>query len=113
MTTQIAQTGVRMKWNPDWDRKSLGTNEARKAVEGATDAAVTRAKALAPVGQGDYRDSIHAIVETVNGIWHGVVASDDFKAVWMERGAVSPTYTTPPRHPLQRGTEGAGIRVEA
>jgi len=102
---------VRIDFERDWDRKALGQTEARRAVEQATDAAVGSAKALAPFGQGDYRESIKAIVESVNGIWHGTVYSTDFKANWIERGAVSPTYTTPAVHPLQRGIEAQGINV--
>jgi hypothetical protein len=107
--------GLRIEWDRDWDRQALGQTEARRALEQATDRAVAAAKSLAPVDRapfgGDYRDSITAIVESVGGIWRATVYSTDFKANWVERGAVSPTYTTPAQHVLQRGIEAQGINV--
>jgi len=111
MTGLLDGKKLRIEWERDWDRRSLATDEAHDAVEHATEAAVAKAKTLAPVGQGDYRDSIEAIVQSVGGIWVGAIASSDFKAVWIERGAHSPTSTTPARHPLQGGAEAVGIRV--
>jgi hypothetical protein len=112
VSTTIGQgSKLRIDWKADWDRETLASVEAQRAVDQACKAAVAAAKTLAPVGDGDYRDSIGSIVEKVEGIWQGAVGATDFKANWIERGAVSPKYVTPARHPIQRGVEAQGIKV--
>lgn len=111
MTAPLSGSSLRVDWTRDWDRRSLASVEARRVLEQAGQAAVSRAQALAPVGQGDYRDSITSIVDSAEGAYRLVVYATDFKANWIERGAVSPTYTTPAQHPIQRGVESTGVKV--
>lgn len=111
MTGTTVGSRIRMKWDPDWDREVLASTDARRAVQQAAEAGAAAARRFAPVLSGDYQASIEAVVASVGGVWHGAVTASDFKAVWIERGATSPTYTTPPQHPLQRGVESTGIKV--
>lgn len=110
MSTTVSSQ-VRMNWDTDWDAEALRQPEARRAVEQAAELAAGLARRLAPVLSGAYRDSIHAEVDIRSGKPVGMVIADDFKANWIERGARSPTATTPARHPLQRGVEGTGVKV--
>lgn len=110
MSTTVSSK-MQMRWDSDWDDEAMRQPEARRAVEGAADAGAAAARQFAPVASGAYRDSIHGELDIRTGKPVGVVVADDFKANWIERGARSPTYTTPARHPLQRGVEATGVKV--
>ena len=111
MTGTTVSRRIRMKWDADWDREVLKSAEARKAAIAVADAGAAAAKRLAPVLSGDYQKSIEAVATLVSGVYVGSVVAVDFKAVWIERGATSPTYTTPAQHVLQRGVESTGVKV--
>jgi hypothetical protein len=112
MTTSVGSR-LAMKWDPDWDDEVRRSLDAKRAMEGVANSGAAAARRVAPVGQGDYQRSIKPVVASVGGAWVAAVVAEDWKAVWIERGAVSPTYTTPAMHVLQRGVESTGVKVVA
>jgi hypothetical protein len=111
MAGALGMGRLRIDWKAGWDEAVLRSAEAKRAVEAVAAQSESAAKALAPVGDGDYRDGISGEVEFREGQWVAVVVGRDFKTNWIERGAVSPTYVTPAQHPLQRGVESTGVKV--
>ena len=77
----------------------------------ATEAA-TAAKALAPVDDADYRDSIRAEVGKELRGYQARVNAYDFKAHWIEFGTGAP-FPTRAYAPLRRGAETTGLNVTA
>jgi hypothetical protein len=82
-------------------------NELRTIAESVA----SNAEGLAPVDEGDYRDSIEVDVTVDGGEAVAIVKAGDWKAGWIEFGASSPTYTMPAHAPLRRGAEQAGLKV--
>jgi hypothetical protein len=111
MASALTTGRLRIDWKPGWDEAVLRSPEAKQAAEQVAEASQVAAKAVAPVGDGDYRDGIEGSAQFIEGRWQEVLVGRDFKTLWIERGAVSPTYVTPAQHPLQRGVESTGVKV--
>ncbi len=66
------------------------------------DTVAERARAIAPVRKGDYRDGIKSESGIVDGMGVGRVNANDFKSIWIEAG----TTDTPTHAVLRRALDG-------
>lgn len=88
MTTLTAQQGFRLDWRGS-EIASMVRRTARTAMDDTLDAAVKRAKQLAPVDTGRLRNSIRKerLSETYNGM-KGEISANTTYALYVELGTV-------------------------
>jgi len=77
----------------------------KRGLHEKAEEAARNAKAVAPVLTGAYRDSIQATEEGGEVF----VVAKDWKANFIEFGTVN----NPPKAPLRRGVQAAGLRFKA
>lgn len=93
------------KPNPKGFQELEADPKFQGGLAGETERAVTAAKALAPVAEGDYRNSIR-VVKDGKAVY---LSAFDYKAWWIEAGTVD----TPIFAPLRRGAQAAGLKFKA
>lgn len=67
------------------------------------------AREIAPVDEGDYRDSLDSTVIFEDGMTKGIAFSDDYKALLVEFGTVDTPAFAPLRRALDRLRGGFDI----
>lgn len=83
------------------------TVEMAKALDTFADYTASNARNLAPVDEGDYRNSIDTTSGVDGGVATARVNANDWKAGLIEFG----TEDTPTFAPLRRGAEQAGLKL--
>lgn len=102
-----ATGGVTFTPNPFFEGELLRSGMLDDDLMEAAEAIASAARGLAPVDEGDYRDSITAEVGQGDKGVEGNVFSEDYKAGFVEFGTIhNPAYA-----PLRRGAEQAGYSV--
>lgn len=95
--------------NPAFAREWMASPFAARLLGATTGVVAGRAQQIAPEETGEYRDSIHATIQKVAGIWVGRVVANVRYAGYLEIG----TEDTPAFHTLTTAAESVGLRVGA
>lgn len=99
--------------NPSFADDYLRSDASLPMLQDLADEAAAVARTLAPVREGDYRDSIEGLSGfNDDGIASGRLVATDWKAHWIEAGTGQPG-PTPPYRVLGRAVEAIAGRVGA
>lgn len=111
MTGISAQpTTTRFKLNPLFEAQLEASEEVlADDLLAYAETVADKARGLAPVATGDYRDSLEAVVGVDAGKVTARVQANDFKAHWIEFG----TFKDAPVAPIRRAVESTGKRLES
>lgn len=99
---------LRFVENPDFIKEAMRSPGMVHMLGFKADMAAEKAKDIAPVETGAYRDSIEGQSGFADNAARGRVVARDFKAGWIEFG----TWKWPAHATLRLGAEAAGLVVK-
>lgn len=108
----MARETVRFEISRPGIRELAKTRNMEKAMAHYADRTAEKAREIAPVRTGDYRDGIRGQVGIVDGVATGRVNATDWKSAILEFGG---THTAGEEHShatLRHAADATGLRLE-